>query len=290
MKMLMCHDGSAQTEKALRFAAVIAKACRADVTLLGVNESAGADAPALLKHLQDVRAQQEREGLSTQILAKSGSPVEQILDHGETRGYDIVVIGAGQPQAEIPAKTYELVRQIKPSVLLVVGERTSLDKMLVCSGGADYTEETVQAAAEIACGTKAQVTLLHVLAEAPLMYSSIIAREQNAEEILASDSTLGRNLLHQKEMLEKLGVPVTVRVRHGDVAQEVLNESEEQRTDLIVVGSTVDRGPLYRYLLGDVTRQIVNHAPCPILVARQKSSVLRLGWWEKLAALFGRGG
>ena len=86
MKMLMCHDGSGQTEKALRFAAVIAKACHADVTLLGINESQDADARALLKHLQDVREKQEHQGLKTQVLSKSGSVVEEIVGHGETRG------------------------------------------------------------------------------------------------------------------------------------------------------------------------------------------------------------
>jgi nucleotide-binding universal stress UspA family protein len=284
MKMLMCHDGSAQTEKALRFAATIAKACHADVTLLGVSEAPGADAQALLQHLQGLRSRQEHDGLSTQILTKSGSPVEEILGHGEAKSYDIVVIGAGQPHAAMPRKTYELVRQIKPAVLLVVGERTELKNILLCSGGADYTEDTVQAAAQIASCCKAHVTLLHVLPEAPPLYSSIMAPEEDAEQILASDSTLGRNLLHQKELLEKLGVTVTARTRHGDVAEEVLKETSEANIDLIVVGSTVDRGPIYRYLLGDVTRQIVDRAPCPVLITRQKTSPA--SFWKALMGRF----
>jgi nucleotide-binding universal stress UspA family protein len=75
-------------------------------------------------------------------------------------------------------------------------------------------------------------------------------------------------------------------VRHGDVADQVLRETEEDNVDLIVVGSTLDRGPLYRYLLADVTREIVNRAPCPVLVARQDSSLARPGFWQRL---FGKG-
>jgi len=286
MKMLMCHDGTDQTEKALRFAAVIAKACHADVTLLGISESEGAEADALLKHLHELSDKQKSQGVKTQVLAKSGSPVQEILGHGDESGYDVVVIGSGRPYSAMPSKTYELVRQIKPAVLLVVGERTELKKILIGSGGADYADATIRTAGEIAKCTGAQVTLLHVLAEAPLMYSSIIAQEENAEEIIQSGSTLGKTLEQQKEMLEKLGVAVTVRVRHGDVADQVLRETEEDNVDLIVVGSTLDRGPLYRYLLADITREIVNRAPCPVLVARQTSSLARRGFWKRL---FGRG-
>lgn len=287
MKMLMCHDGSAQTEKALRFAAVIAKGCQADVTLLGISESEGADSEALLKHLHELSNQQKNQGLKTQVLTKSGSPVAEILDHGETTGYDVVVIGAGRPYSNMPRKTYELVRQIKPAVLLVVGERTELRRMLICSGGSDYAQDTIKTAGQIAKCTSAEVTLLHVVAEIPLAYSSIIAREENAEEILESHSTLGDCLRAQKLMLEEMGLTVSLRLRHGDVADAVIQEVEENDTDLIVVGSSVDRGPLYRYMLADVTREILNRAPCPVLVARQASSPKHGGLWKRLTgALF----
>jgi nucleotide-binding universal stress UspA family protein len=290
MKMLMCHDGSSRTEEALRFAAVIAKACKADVTLLGVASSEGADTQALLGHLEKTRDQQQREGLQTQLLAKTGSPVQEILGHEEQAGYDIVVLGAGRTQPPLTGKTYELVRQIKPTVLLVTGGRESVRRILICTSGAPCSEEPIRAAADIAKCTQAKVILLHILPDAPPVYSSIIAQEETVEQILQSGSALGRNLQHQKEMLEKSGVEVSLQVRHGDVADEVLNEAREQDVDLIVVGSTADRGPLYQYLLGDCTRQIVIRTPCPVLIARHESLHAQGGFWQQVGKLFGAGG
>src|SRR5437867_1188711 len=130
MKILMCHDGSEQTDKALRFGAVIARACAAEVTLLGIAESGGSDAAVLLAHLQRTRELLEGEGIRTELVSKSGAPVPEIVGHGDRSDYDLVVIGAGVPGTEMPAKTYELARQIGPPVLLVVGERTTLKKVL----------------------------------------------------------------------------------------------------------------------------------------------------------------
>jgi len=286
MKMLMCHDGSSRTDEALQFASIIAKACKADVTLLGVAPAEG-DAEALLKHLEKKRDQQQKEGVATQMLAKTGSPVEEILGHEEQGGYDVVVLGAGRTVPPLTGKTYELVRQIKPAVLIVAGDRKELRKILVCSSGAPCSEEPIRAATDLAQCTKAQVILLHVLPDAPPFYSSIVAQQEDAEQVVQSGSELGVNLQREKEMLEKAGVEVTLQTRHGHVADEVISEVREQDIDLIVVGSSVDRGALYRYLLADVTRQIVIRAPCPVLIARHASSQSQGGFWRRFGRIFG---
>ena len=282
MNILICHDGSGQTDKALRFGTVIAKACAAEVTLLGIAESGGADAAVLLAHLQRTRESLEGEGVRTELVSKSGAPVPEILGHEEKTDYDLVVIGAGLPSSGMPAKTYELARQIGPPVLLVVGERTGLKKMLICTGGRGYIENVIQQAAEIARATGATITLLHVLAQPPLMYADLIAREEDVAAMLSSDSELGRNLRQQKELIEGLGATVEVLLRHGIVADEVIREVRRGDYDLIVVGSSIDRGPLYRYMLGDVTQEIVNRAPCPVLVARQSARSGSGGLWRRI--------
>ena len=81
-------------------------------------------------------------------------------------------------------------------------------------------------------------------------------------------SELGQNLRAQKESLEKQGVRVEVRMRHGIVLDEIFAEQEEGEHDLIVTGSSQARGTLRHYILGDLTRSIVNRSDCPVLVAR----------------------
>ena len=42
----------------------------------------------------------------------------------------------------------------------------------------------------------------------------------------------------------------------------------EGKHDLIVTGTSQARGPFRHYIMGDLTRGILNRADCPVLVAR----------------------
>jgi len=52
----------------------------------------------------------------------------------------------------------------------------------------------------------------------------------------------------------------------GRIAQEIVAEATEWGADLIVLGSP-RRGQLLTRLFGSVTLRVVEHAPCPVLVA-----------------------
>jgi nucleotide-binding universal stress UspA family protein len=71
-----------------------------------------------------------------------------------------------------------------------------------------------------------------------------------------------------------MGVTAEVRVRHGLVIDQVFEEVNEGDYDLVVSGSSRARGPLRHYIMGDLTRSILNRAPCPVLVARSTPSKL----------------
>jgi len=112
------------------------------------------------------------------------------------------------------------------------------------------------------------VTLLHVMAEPPAIYADLVQMEEDVDRLLESKSELGVNLRRQRESLERLGVPTEVHVRHGIVLDQVFAEAREGDHDLIVTGSSQARGLLRHYIMGDLTRSILNHANCPVLVAR----------------------
>jgi len=100
------------------------------------------------------------------------------------------------------------------------------------------------------------------------MYAGLIAREENVDLLLNSSSLLGRNLKRVRQTLEAMGVATEIRLRHGDVTSELLHEAREVNYDLIVAGSAPARGPLRTYIMGDITRELINKAECPVLVVR----------------------
>jgi nucleotide-binding universal stress UspA family protein len=142
----------------------------------------------------------------------------------------------------------------------------------------------VELTCTIAGGAKAEVTLFHVLAAPPAMFASLLQQEEDVELLLHSDSTLGRRLRQQQETLTQFGVACTVRLRHGLVVPELLMELRQGEYDLVVAGSSPARDPLRAYMLGNVTREIVNHAEWPVLIVRTGGEAHR--WSDFVNRLF----
>jgi nucleotide-binding universal stress UspA family protein len=63
-------------------------------------------------------------------------------------------------------------------------------------------------------------------------------------------------------------------VRTGNPAKEVLQEAEEGRYDLLILGSKTEHDLLTR-LLGTTTETVIAHAPCPVLIAKTDPSPIR---------------
>ena len=58
-------------------------------------------------------------------------------------------------------------------------------------------------------------------------------------------------------------------VLNGSPAHEICATAETQKADLIVI-STHGHTGLKRFALGSVTENVVRHAPCPVLVVRER--------------------
>jgi nucleotide-binding universal stress UspA family protein len=68
--------------------------------------------------------------------------------------------------------------------------------------------------------------------------------------------------------LARPGRAVTSTVLRGRAATSIVDEARRFGADLIVVGSR-GHGTIESMLLGSVSAEVVDHAPCPILVARR---------------------
>jgi hypothetical protein len=62
------------------------------------------------------------------------------------------------------------------------------------------------------------------------------------------------------------------------VLEQVFAELREGEYDMIVTGSSQARGALRHYIMGDLTRSIVNRANCPVLVARPVKGSIGSPW------------
>jgi nucleotide-binding universal stress UspA family protein len=259
------------SDNAVRIGALLAGPCRAATTLFGITEKMGDEKPlrdALEKEAETLRA----TGASPEIVVRGGEPIRQIVDQTTNEKYDFVIIGAQRKGSGglywRSEKTYEVIKAIAPPVLVAMGEVTQLKRFLVCTGGKQFIEDAVRLTGQLAACVGASVTLLHVMAEPPAIYADLVRLEEDVDALLQSGSELGLNLRAQKESLEKLGVSAAVRIRHGFVLDQVFEELRDGEHDLVVTGSSRARGPWRHYIMGDLTRSILNRADCPVLVAR----------------------
>jgi nucleotide-binding universal stress UspA family protein len=287
MKMLFCSDGSAAAENAVRFGALIAAGCHAETTILGICELAGTE-DALVQSLRRSQELLKQHSLNAELITKAGRPVTEIVKRTRETPYDVVVIGAERRPGRTPAlrsvKAYQIIEAVGPPVLVVLGERPALRRILLCSTSGVQAGKAVELTGTIANGAKAEVTLFHVLAAPPAMYAGLLQQEEDVELLLHSDSALGCRLRQQQEALTQLGVACTVRLRHGLVVPELLMELRQAEYDLVVAGSSPARDPLRAYMMGNVTREIVNHAEWPVLVVRTGGEAHR--WSDFVHHLF----
>ena len=73
-----------------------------------------------------------------------------------------------------------------------------------------------------------------------------------------------------KRTVEEAGAMIgadDARVVHGDVGPTICEVAEEERVDLVVLG-THDRGRFARLWFGSVSDHVLHNAPCSVLVVR----------------------
>jgi nucleotide-binding universal stress UspA family protein len=291
MKILICSDGTQSTETAIHLGGSLAGPLKTETTLLGIAETSQDEQPlrdALYKQAQLLHGR----GVSPVIVVQSGEPVRQIVDQTSKTNYDLVVIGARWIGATghywRSAKTYEVIKAIQPPVLVAIGECKQLKRFLVCTGGKEFIDQALQLTGKLAAAVNASVTLLHVMAEPPAMYADLVRMEENVGQLLESKSELGTNLARQKKGLERLSVSADIRLRHGIVVDQVFEEVREGNYDLIVTGTSQARGLLRHYIMGDLTRSILNRANVPVLVARAGPPRPGRTLWNAIKAVFGK--
>jgi nucleotide-binding universal stress UspA family protein len=142
-----------------------------------------------------------------------------------------------------------------------------MDSIVVGTDGSPNAEVAVRRAAKLAKGEGDRVHLVAAFPDRP-SFSEAISSSAKREPIDLRD--VAESVLARAEAeLESQGIEVVTHAREGDPAQVILQVAEEQAAELIVVGA---RGltSFQRFLLGSVTGKLAHHAPCSLLIVRER--------------------
>jgi nucleotide-binding universal stress UspA family protein len=129
----------------------------------------------------------------------------------------------------------------------------------------------IQYACNLAKLTQGTIILLHVFelpvfASKPDIYFS--SRDVTFEFDAAQSAALER--LHTiRDEIVNPQVPCVSNMRIGILYEEIVDEAEKRRADLIVVGTQGMSG-VAKFLMGSTAERVCRHAPCSVLVVRHE--------------------
>jgi len=136
----------------------------------------------------------------------------------------------------------------------------------------DFSEtakKALQYAIQFAAGFDAEVVLLHVMEpylvppEMGYLPPQLAVNQQELED----SAREGLDKLCASEIGTRIRAQTKVRV--GVPWVEIVSTAEETQADLIIL-ATHGRTGLKHIFMGSVAERVVRHAPCPVLVVREK--------------------
>jgi nucleotide-binding universal stress UspA family protein len=157
---------------------------------------------------------------------------------------------------------------LQPSVLRVHGQLGTIRRILVASGGDYHTFEDISVAARLAGPLAAEITLVHVATPQSLLIAGFDERRLSVDEFLVGSSPEASTLRNAAAMLRQRGIPAQIIGRSGPILDELLIELRSGVYDLLVVGAHRIANPLDRILLEDITGELLDVSPLPVLVVK----------------------
>jgi len=144
----------------------------------------------------------------------------------------------------------------------------SLRKVLIATDGSESAEKAASFGVEIARLSGAKVYAIYVIDTTP--YYSIPLDQVWSKEVYEQFDKVGHEITSDVvESARAAGLEAESIVLKGNPPERILNFSEEQNVDMIVVGSH-GKGGFERLVIGSVSEKIVRHAKVPVLVVREQ--------------------
>ena len=235
------------------------------------------DARHLKEAIERAEIALKRPDLTLEGFLVRGRPASAIVDEAGAMKADLVVLGSrghGTIATMVLGSTAAEVVDHAPCPVLVARSGTLGTVALADDGSSSArSAESVVAAwplfadREISVVAVAEVGVPVAAGFTPGLYGQVLesytrsvdeARQEVAE---ASQSVANR--------LSDAGLRATPVVLEGDPASEIVRYATERRAGTIVMG-TRGRTGLARLVLGSVARNVLVHAPCSVLIVRER--------------------
>jgi nucleotide-binding universal stress UspA family protein len=294
--ILVATDFSPDANNAMRRAALLAEQHGARLTMLHVVDPAGSQtlrrwfSPTIDIELKTMQTRATlrrfakeiigRHGVTARFEVVAGDAFEEI--HSRSGRADLVVLGqrgsAGSVKQFFVGSTVERLLRLARKPVLVVkrGHVTPYRQLLVPVDFTDKSETSLAAAARLA--RDAALNVFHVrdvedefemkMAEVPLVAIREFRDMKSGESRARIAELAARAGVHERRLF--------AHVAQGDPARMPLEQEALLRADLVVAGKQ-GRSAMAEFLLGSVSRRLLEGSTCDVLIVPSAAEDLRRG-------------
>lgn len=290
-RILLATDFSACAERATGYAVNLARAWKAELSVMTVLEfypGMDPDYAVNKMYLDNLRAQASRQLEEVRTLLKGegqeittrievGIPSEAIQSVAHAMAADLLVLGThgrtGLDHILIGSTAERVVRMASCPVLSIKTERggkgfgpfRTIKRIVVPIDLSGCSLEALEYAAHFARQAGASVTILHALE--PVAYGLDFSLSQ-ATERTRQREYLEARLISLSACLNSFGVESDHALKPGIQADSIPAHVTHQGYDLMIMGTHGRRG-FVNLLVGSIAGAMLRHAACPVLTVRR---------------------
>ncbi len=152
-------------------------------------------------------------------------------------------------------------------------DHLTFGRILVPIDFSEHSKKTVSCAINLALRDNAMVQLLHVFQISDYVVTPFARRNQQTDQVKsqidAAEQEARERLAAFEQQFQNRGIKVEAYIRVGYPFDEIVAMAEHFNVDLIVIGSHGCSG-ITRLLVGSTAERVVEHAPCPVLVVKER--------------------
>lgn len=156
----------------------------------------------------------------------------------------------------------------RPNVRIPRGKQVNVKRILVPLDGSDHALKALYYAVHLAKLLGARIDTLRVVE--PTVYpEGLSVPQRNYDQ---DDVALKLAREHTREVGGRMipdGIKWRNRVLNGNPYVEIVQYAKDEKIDLLIL-TTHGRTGLKHFLVGSNAEKITRHAPCPVLVVRDK--------------------
>lgn len=276
MEIMIFTNGRPSTFPAIEYGAWLGASLGTPVLLVGLDE-----VPSPSQIDEETHPLEAVFARAVEAFKKAGVKysLEVLQGHAEeviparVKGRDaLVVLGPlGRPPLKrlLSGRSFRhIMEHVSAPIVYAPQVKLPLKKALICLGGLGYEVSAENLAMRVAQTSHADVTLLTVVPPIDLDYPEAALMRENWERLAETETVAGKCLRRGLEAARIAGLNATVKVRNGNVVEEILAEMKEGNYDLLCMGSPLSSNALRQLYTPNVTAEIAESDLVPVLTAR----------------------